>query len=138
MLRLNFAILNGLLDTDGSVTKDYGVIEYCSKSKKMAEDVLWIVYSLGLGGTIRSKIVKGNTYYRIYIYCKPDETRLFNLQRKKERIKLKKWNKYALNKSSYIQVEEIKFVRKELFKIKMYIWYSLRLICSLLRFSVME
>src|SRR3990167_1689357 len=39
-------LLRGLCDTDGSITFN-GVIEYCTVSPKLAEDVQWLVHSLG-------------------------------------------------------------------------------------------
>lgn len=110
-VRLN--ILNGLLDTDGSITKDYGVIEYCSKSHQLAKDVSWLAYSLGLGSTIKNKTIKGNVYYRVYIYCKPDTNFLFRLKRKNKRLILKKNNPYALNLSSYTTIKSIKIIGTE-------------------------
>ena len=110
---VRFGIINGLLDTDGSVTKDFGVIEYSTKSEQMAKDFMFIVHSLGLGGKISSKIANGVVYYRCYIYCNPDETRLFNLKRKKELLKTKKENKFAKNKRKFISVERVTCVGKE-------------------------
>lgn len=111
--KVRWDVLNGLLDSDGSVTKDFGVIEYSSNSEQLANDVVWICHSLGLGASKKSRIIKGKVYYRVYIYCKPDETRLFNLERKKQRIKLKKFTGYGLNKSSYIQIEKVEVVGVE-------------------------
>lgn len=110
-VRLN--ILNGLLDTDGSITKDYGVIEYCSKSHQLAKDVSWLAYSLGLGSTIKNKTIKSNIYYRVYIYCKPGTNFLFRLKRKNKRLILKKNNPYALNLSSYTTIKSIKIIGTE-------------------------
>ena len=115
-IKVRLDIVNGLLDTDGSVTTDFGVIEYCSKSKQLAEDFVWIVRSLGIGATIKEKTFKGTTYYRCYIYCKHDEIRLFNLIRKKDKLKVKKKNRYALNKREFITIEKIEKVGKESIK----------------------
>lgn len=111
--KVRFDVINGLLDTDGSVTNDFGVIEYSTKSKQLAEDFIWIIRTLGLNGKISTKKINGNIYYRCYIYCNKDEKRLFNLERKKERIKLKKQNKWALNKVDYITLEKIEYSHKE-------------------------
>lgn len=111
--KVRLAIINGLLDTDGSVTKDYGVIEYSSKSSQLADDFVWIVRSLGYGAKKGSKVIKGVTYYRCYIYCKPDTTELFNLNRKKDLILRKKWNAFALQRSTYIHVDTIEYSHKE-------------------------
>jgi hypothetical protein len=113
---IRFGVVNGLLDTDGSVTKDYGVIEYSTKSRQLAEDFIWIIRSLGIGGKITSKFINGVEYYRCYVYCTPEETRLFNLKRKKDLIKVKKNNSHAKNKREWLQVKSIEYSHKEKLK----------------------
>lgn len=108
---VRLGVLNGLLDTDGSITKDYGVIEYSSKSKQLATDVIWIAHSLGFGGTIKSRTINGKIYYRCYIYSKSKS--LFKLKRKNERIALKKDNNFADNKVNYVQIKSVKFSHRE-------------------------
>ena len=80
-------LLNGLLDTDGSCTKDCGVIEYSTKSKQLKEDFLFLCRSLGFNCTSKNKVINGVTYYRCYVYT--SDTRLFNLSRKKVNLKTK-------------------------------------------------
>lgn len=109
-------VINGLLDTDGSVTKDFGIIEYSTKSRQMADDFIWIIHSLGYGGTIKYKIINGTKYYRCYVYCRPDETELFRLPRKKARLRNKKANGWGLNKSSFVQIKSIEYSHRELAK----------------------
>lgn len=106
---VRLGIINGLLDTDGSVTKDYGVIEYSTKSKTMISDFAWILRSLGINCKVSEKYINNNTYYRCYIYCAPNETRLFKLNRKKDLISVKKYNSFAENKRKYIQIKSISF-----------------------------
>lgn len=113
---VRLGILNGLLDTDGSITKDFGVIEYCSKSERMANDLIWIAHSLGFGGTVKSRIIKGTIYYRCYIYCLSNELNLFKLPRKNERIKIKKSNAKAVNIAVYANVKSIEFSHREIAK----------------------
>jgi len=110
---IRLAVINGLLDTDGSVTRDFGVIEYCTKSQRLAEDFIWVIHSLGFGGSVKARTIKGTVYYRCYVYCKPDETSLFCLARKRNKILFKKWNKKALNKSSFVQFQSIEFSHQE-------------------------
>lgn len=81
------ALLNGLLDTDGSCTKDYGIIEYSTKSPRLKDDVLFLCRSLGYNCTSKERVIKGVTYYKCYIYT--SDTRLFNLQRKKRNLRKK-------------------------------------------------
>lgn len=60
-----FALLAGLLDTDGYV---YGSsFEFSSRSNTLAEDVAYIARSLGMRATKSTKKVKGIDYYRINI-----------------------------------------------------------------------
>ena len=106
-------VLNGLLDTDGSVTKDYGVIEYVTKSNQLSEDFLWLVRSIGLNCSKSVKYIKGVPYYRCYVYCRKDESRLFNLPRKKERISIKKLTPFALSKVKYVYIESVEYVGKK-------------------------
>lgn len=87
-------ILRGLLDSDGTVGKS-GTITYTSVSKQLAEDVQFIVRSLGGNATINTK--NGRYFsekYDKYIECKiaynvtiniQDRTSLFKLERKKQR-----------------------------------------------------
>ena len=113
---VRLGIINGLLDTDGSVTRDFGVIEYSTKSSQLAKDFIWIVRSLGLNGSIKERTINGTIYYRCYIYCDRNETRLFNLPRKKEIIKKKKDNAFAQNKVKYIHIDRIEKRSSELIK----------------------
>lgn len=47
------AILQGLLDTDGTIDGNRGQIEFCSISRGLAEDVLFLARSLGWRATLR-------------------------------------------------------------------------------------
>ncbi len=113
---VRFGIINGLLDSDGYVGKDYGTIQFCSKSKQLAEDFIWILRSLGIGGKITTKIVKGNMYYNCFVYCSSSEERLFNLPRKKNRIYSKKNNAYARDKREFITINSVTYSRREMAK----------------------
>jgi len=81
-------LLAGLLDTDGYMQSNS--FEYSTKSYRLKEDVLFLVRSLGLAGYSSTKIVKGNTYYRINISgdCSAIPTRIKRKQaRKRNQIK---------------------------------------------------
>lgn len=65
-------LLAGLLDSDGSQSS-IGQYDYITKSKQLAEDIFFLVHSVG-GRTSISKCIKGikkydfkGTYYRLYI-----------------------------------------------------------------------
>lgn len=98
-------LLNGLLDSDGSCTKDYGVIEYSTKSAALRDDFIYLVRSLGINAKWFSKIVNGETYYRCYIYS--NDSRLFNLKRKKDRLKskLSGYSKSFIDKTHIVSIE---------------------------------
>lgn len=58
-------LLAGLLDTDGSVTD--GGAEITQKSEQLADDICFVVRSLGLAAYKKDKTVNGITYYRVTI-----------------------------------------------------------------------
>lgn len=86
-----YSLLQGLLDTDGTVDKRTGAVSFCTTSKKLAKDVREIVLSLG-GKSSISESQKHFTYkgekkqglpaYIVSINV-PDKSRLFRLERKK-------------------------------------------------------
>lgn len=91
------ALLQGLMDTDGWVGVS-GKPGFCSVSKRLAEDVKWVIESLG--GVVSlyeekskyrkdGKVIECGNKYSLYIKIK-DSHRLFNLTRK--RIKCKPYN----------------------------------------------
>ena len=113
---IRLAVLNGLLDTDGSVTKDYGVIEYVSKSYQLAQDVRWLLFSLGINNSLHVKYIKQIPYYRVYIYCSGKEDRLFCIPRKKERITIKKLTPFALSKVQYVYIDKVERIEDKVSK----------------------
>lgn len=61
-------ILAGLLDTDGYFTEERYSYEYCTKSKIMAEQIVYLCRSLGFFAKIgKTKIVKDQEYYRLTV-----------------------------------------------------------------------
>lgn len=63
-----FSLLAGLLDTDAFYDKEKNTFEYCSKSRRLADDVVFVCRSLGFFAQIgKTKVVKGESYYRIQI-----------------------------------------------------------------------
>lgn len=88
-------LLNGLMDTDGSVSKDGLSVSFCSTSFKLINDVKEIVRSLGGIATDRTPRNESYTYkgekmigmtsYTISITMNPD-INPFSLKRKKDRV----------------------------------------------------
>jgi phosphate starvation-inducible protein PhoH len=87
------ALLQGLMDGDGTVEKRTGSCSYSTTSYQLAQDFCQLVYSLG--GSTRIKVKKGasksdGTRHRISYRCYvnlPQEIEIFFLQRKKRLLK---------------------------------------------------
>lgn len=76
--RLN--LIRGLLDTDGTVGKQKSQIEYCTISKKLCDDFMWVCRSVGINCNYTTKkLYTGNTAYRIWLYT---DKNIFRLKRK--------------------------------------------------------
>ncbi len=75
------ALLQGLLDTDGHVRPGDNNVEYCTVSPRLAEDVRFLVQSLGGRARIRTKPTKRPLAYRMSI-CLPNTVKPFALGRK--------------------------------------------------------
>lgn len=92
------SLLSGLIDTDGYINKK-GRIETCTKSKQLAEDISFLVYSLGGNSVIRKfwkgcQNFEGNWYYNISINLGGNVC-LLSLKNpfKAKRLLLQKWYK---------------------------------------------
>ena len=90
-----FALMQGLMDTDGYID-ERGHLFYTTISKRLADDVKFVVESLGGTAKICQKKAGYNNEYGEYIECNDayeiyikikDSERLFRLPRKKERCK---------------------------------------------------
>lgn len=110
---IRLAVLNGLLDTDGTISKDCGVIEFSSKSNTLAEDVCFLCRSLGINCKKSSKVINNNIYYRVYIYSRSKDFRLFKLARKNERLKLKNDSSFAESRRIWTKIVSAKYVGKK-------------------------
>lgn len=98
-------LLRGLMDTDGSVSKDGTYVNFTSVSKRLINDVKEIVQSLGGIATDQTpkvgkyyyngELKEGQIAYRLTIKMNPD-INPFLLERKKQKVKPK--SKYKPNR----------------------------------------
>ncbi|MFI2761546.1 helicase-related protein [Streptomyces echinatus] len=80
-IKNRLALLQGLLDTDGTVDANGMSISLCSASERLAEDVAWLVRSLGG----RARILRKKSAFTVSVAL-PDEYAPFRLTRKAERV----------------------------------------------------
>ncbi|MFF1707626.1 helicase-related protein [Streptomyces sp. NPDC058252] len=80
-IKNRLALLQGLLDTDGTVHKDGLGISLCSASLRLAEDVAWLVRSLGG----RARVLPKKAAFHVSVAL-PAEYAPFRLSRKADRV----------------------------------------------------
>ncbi|MFD6432199.1 helicase-related protein [Streptomyces venezuelae] len=89
-IKSRLALLQGLLDTDGTVGTDGLSISLCSSSIRLAEDVAWLVRSLGG----RARVLPKKSAFNVSIAL-PDEYPPFRLTRKANRVSVRpKYNTF--------------------------------------------
>ena len=71
-MHVRLDLLSGLLDTDGSLNKGSTTFDYISKSKQLAEDVVFLARSVGLSAYMKPKKCRAQTgaegiYWRVCI-----------------------------------------------------------------------
>lgn len=93
---VRFELLAGLFDTDGTISKE-GHVSYCTVSKRLAEDVKFLLQSVGASVTVFPKTPAythngvrrtGQTAYTVFVHGlkKCYMRRLFHLSRKRNRV----------------------------------------------------
>ncbi|MEV7195127.1 helicase-related protein [Streptomyces sp. NPDC093510] len=80
-IKNRLALLQGLLDTDGTIQSDGLSISLCSASLRLADDVAWLVRSLGG----RARVLPTKAAFNVSIAL-PEEYMPFRLTRKAERV----------------------------------------------------
>lgn len=113
---VRISVLKGLLDADGTVTN--GKIELTLTSKRLIDDVKWILSSLGISYT--KERVKHTFYYdanRNRIPCKDayrlsifSNVELFNLNRKLELWRNRSISNYGQSKYRGIKIIDIRYI----------------------------
>ncbi|MEV2196615.1 helicase-related protein [Streptomyces phaeochromogenes] len=81
-IKNRLALLQGLLDTDGTVHADGMSVSLCSASRRLAEDVAWLVRSLGG----RARVLPKRAAFNVSVAL-PDEYAPFRLSRKADRVR---------------------------------------------------
>lgn len=100
-----YRLLQGLMDTDGSVYGHHK--EFASSSKKLAEGIVRLARSLGIACSIKEKKTTHKKAYRVLFYT--DNEYLFFLPRKRDKIK-KFTSNYAKSKSEKSAIVDIQYV----------------------------
>lgn len=102
------ALLQGIMDTDGTPAKNGNSGDFLSGSATLADDVAWLVRSLGGRATVSEKRVQldswdtPRTYYRAYVSL-PSHLELFRLER--HTSKKNRQGKYNADKLAITSIE---------------------------------
>ena len=81
-IKVRHALLQGLLDTDGTIARKQGSnVRFLSASRQLADDVQWLVHSLGGLARVRAVVKSGGTYFLVSLKL-PNEYPPFRLERK--------------------------------------------------------
>ncbi|MFG2697860.1 helicase-related protein [Kitasatospora sp. NPDC048407] len=80
-IKQRLALLQGLMDTDGTVGRDGYDVSFCSVSRRLADDVAWLVRSLGG----RARVLPKKAAFVVSVGL-PSEVPPFRLSRKAERV----------------------------------------------------
>ena len=97
------AILQGLLDTDGTLDYRTGYnITFASISERLANDVVWLARSLGGRATISRRVRKSGKSWHVNVIL-PEEFPPFRLERKRAWVRLR--TKYAFPARAITSIE---------------------------------
>ncbi|MFI0981870.1 helicase-related protein [Streptomyces sp. NPDC021093] len=80
-IKNRLAVLQGLMDTDGTVQANGMTASFCSASRRLADDVAWLVRSLGG----RARVLPKKAAYNVSVAL-PDHCPPFRLERKAQRM----------------------------------------------------
>ncbi|WP_344120231.1 helicase-related protein [Streptomyces blastmyceticus] len=81
-IKNRLALLQGLMDTDGTLRRDGMDVSLCSASRQLADDVAWLVRSLGG----RARVLPKKAAYNVSISL-PGDFAPFRLARKRDRVR---------------------------------------------------
>lgn len=105
------ALLQGLMDTDGTISKDGKGLVYCSKLRVLADGVGELLSSLGIKYRIKTNrpIISGiqREYYNVQFHAFRDDVAAFRLARKLARMRRRSCLKMKA-RSGTVQITSIK------------------------------
>lgn len=101
-------ILRGLLDTDGTITKE-GTISFTSVSHQLAQDVAWLARSLG--GKARVHRFKNGFGHFWDVYLTMPEDRWFYIERKQKRVRSTSQKRYLWRWIKNVESVGVQMVR---------------------------
>ena len=103
-VHIRHAVLQGLMDTDGTLDVKGYSISFCSASRQLADDVTWLARSLGGRARCRPRRKAGGTYWEARMAL-PAELPPFRLMRKAGRLRPRR--KYGRPAKAIVRVEEV-------------------------------
>ncbi|MFF2193785.1 helicase-related protein [Streptomyces sp. NPDC058157] len=110
-LKDRLAVLQGLMDTDGTLDADGLAMSFCSASQQLAEDVAWLVRSLGG----RARVWRKTAAFDVSVAL-PEEFMPFRLSRKASRVRPRpKYNTFrrGIRAVEYVGVKPVQCIRVE-------------------------
>jgi len=72
------SFIRGLMDTDGSATKSFLGIEYCSKSKDLVQTLQFVLTRFGIISKVKKRLNKKYQRYYYYLYILGNQAKLFS------------------------------------------------------------
>ena len=110
---VRLSLLQGLMDTDGTVDKR-GIPEYSTSSEKLKDDIVFLARSLGYNVSVSSKIPKfrNKEYSRTYRIRIATNDKIFRLERKLCLLK-KEISNYCRSLMDYTAIVDISFSHRE-------------------------
>jgi ATP-dependent DNA helicase RecG len=103
-IRERHAVLQGLLDTDGTLSRTGMNVTFSSASRQLAENVAWLVRSLGGRSRCRKRVTDKGAYWLTSVIL-PESYPPFRLARKANRLRRR--TKYAHPAKAIVDVERV-------------------------------